>query len=286
MVNIVGNINKIDVGSSDFYEFIVKNYLYIDKSKFIEHVLQDSSRVLLFTRQRRMGKSLNIDTLKTFLDITQNSSHLFKNLYIETSSEFVKCNQYPVLYFDFKSYTIESFENRCYNVLKNVVNKLIAKNQRNFLVEEYMERVIPLDEGFASAVMENIYDIYNKKIIVIIDEYDSVLLRNYKHDDIGKLKNFISRFFSEMLKGNRFLEKGILTGVSCIANESIFSDFENAKYYDIFTSSIYGEDFSLTHEELTALCSDELMLEQAKYWYDNITVGNCKLYNIYSVMNY
>ncbi|MCL2815049.1 MAG: AAA family ATPase [Oscillospiraceae bacterium] len=97
----VGNKKRIDITSSRFSKFIENDNLYVDKTAFIEHVLQDANNVLLFTRPRRMGKSLNMDTLAVFLDCMKSTARLFSGLYIETSPEFRKINQYPVVYLDF-----------------------------------------------------------------------------------------------------------------------------------------------------------------------------------------
>ena len=106
----VGDKNNIDMSSSRFSDFIKKGNLYVDKTAFIEHVLTDRSKVLLFTRPRRMGKSLNINTLATFLDCKQDTAHLFKGLYIESSKKFCDVNKYPVVYLDFVNLNSLNFD--------------------------------------------------------------------------------------------------------------------------------------------------------------------------------
>jgi hypothetical protein len=99
----IGDKNSINITSSRFVNFINDGNLYVDKTAFIEHVLKDDSDLLLFTRPRRMGKSLNMNTLATFLDCKQDTAHLFKGLYIEKSEKFSEVNKYPVVYLDFVS---------------------------------------------------------------------------------------------------------------------------------------------------------------------------------------
>src|SRR5215469_11281212 len=99
----IGDRGKINLSSSQFRNFIERGDLYVDKTAFIEHTLQDASEVLLFTRPRRMGKSLNMNTLATFLDCKQDTAHLFKGLYIENSAEFAQLNKHPVIFISFKN---------------------------------------------------------------------------------------------------------------------------------------------------------------------------------------
>src|SRR5215469_7333243 len=114
----VGNINHIDISSSQFADFITEGNLYVDKTAFIEHVLQDYSRVLLFTRPRRMGKSLNMNTLATFLDCKQDTAHYFKGLYIENSAEFAQVNTHPVIFLSFKDLRPSNYKRRFKRALR------------------------------------------------------------------------------------------------------------------------------------------------------------------------
>jgi len=282
---LIGDRNNIDLGSSDFKRFIENNNLYIDKSIFIEHILQDSSSVLLFTRPRRMGKSLNLDMLTTFLDFHQKSKHLFKNLHIESSTFFKECNQHPVIHLDFKNYSIRDFKYTLENDLAELADSMIPDEQINIEVKLRIPSHAERGAGFIVKIMKNIYDIYGKQTYIIIDEYDKVLMDNLNHPDLEELKSYISQFLTNALKGNKYLARGILTGVSKITKESMFSGLNNIVSYDIFTPSIYDDDFSLTDADILDLVNQE-HLQDIKEWYNNMRIGNSKLYNIYSVMSY
>src|SRR5215469_16437138 len=123
----VGNINHIDISSSQFADFITEGNLYVDKTAFIEHVIQDRGKVLLFTRPRRMGKSLNMNTLATFLDSKQDTAHLFNRLYIESSPVFEQVNTRPVIYLSFKDFVAMNYRQRFKIALDEAANKYLNK---------------------------------------------------------------------------------------------------------------------------------------------------------------
>jgi hypothetical protein len=120
MKRIFGNRARIDLGSSDFRRFIENGNLYIDKTRFIEHVLQEASSVLLITRPRRSGKSMNFDTLRTFLDCRQDTRELFKGLYIENSDVFEMINKHPVVFLNLKKLTVEGYRKQFSDSLHDI----------------------------------------------------------------------------------------------------------------------------------------------------------------------
>ena len=122
----VGNRNRINVSSSQFTKFIENGNLYVDKTAFIEHVLNDGSDVLLFTRPRRMGKSLNMNTLATFLDCKADTAHLFSGLYIESGEKFYDINKYPVIYLSFRELKLNDYKKRI-NVTSSQFKNFIEK---------------------------------------------------------------------------------------------------------------------------------------------------------------
>ena len=269
----VGNRNRINVSSSQFADFIENGNLYVDKTSFIEHVLQDSSNVLLFTRPRRMGKSLNMNTLATFLDCKQNTAHLFSGLHIEGTPEFEQANKYPVIYLSFRELDIEDYKWCFKQNLEKTAHKYLKEKQ----ISPTMKRYFNDDENHAiRALMDlthDLYSIYGAKPYIIIDEYDKPLMDNIYSPKLPEFKKWITAIFGSALKDNPALGKAVLTGVARIAKESMFSNLNNLEVYDVFRRSAYDDDFSLTERELTELVPAE-KLPELREWYNNVRVGD------------
>ena len=150
----VGNKNNIDVTTSQFKGFIEEGNLYVDKTMFIEHILQDRNKVLLFTRPRRMGKSLNMNTLATFLDCKKSTAHLFSGLYIERSEKFCEVNKYPVIYLSFRDYLIDSFKKLLRRDIKKTIKKYLSPAQYGEVLTSYMNNETDYDPSILKELME------------------------------------------------------------------------------------------------------------------------------------
>ena len=281
----IGDKNRIDLSSSGFSDFIENNNLYVDKTAFIEHVLQDTSSVLLFTRPRRMGKSLNMNTLATFLDCNQKTAHLFSGLYIESSPEFGQINKYPVIYLSFKDLDPGSYKWRFKMNLMEIAERYLEKGQYIKKLLDYFSDKENHDTGALSDLTKNLCSVYGVKPYIIIDEYDKFLMDNMDNAEYGSLKKWVTGVFGAALKDNHSLGKAILTGVTRIAKENMFSGLNNLEVYDVLKPSVYDSDFSLTEAELLELIP-EGEIAGVRKWYNNMRVGKILLYNIYSVMNY
>jgi len=281
----VGDKNKINVSSSRFAEFINNNNLYVDKTAFIEHVLKDPSNVLLFTRPRRTGKSLNMNTLATFLDCKQDTAHLFKGLYIESSETFNEINKYPVIYLNFKELRVNDYKWRFKHFLLEAASRYLEEAQFIPTLTDYFNDRDNYTTGAFLDLIKNIYSVYGVKPYVLIDEYDKILMDNVYAAEYETLRRWVTDIFDSALKDNPALAQCVLTGVTRISKESMFSGFNNLAVYDIFTNKTYDRDFSLTESEAQELLTTEA-LAAVKEWYNNIRVGKTKLYNIYSVMSY
>lgn len=284
----VGNKNCINLSSSRFSDFINNGYLYIDKTKFIENILQDSSSVLLFTRPRRTGKSLNMDTLATFLDCKHDTELLFNGLYIKNSTTFSHVNKYPVIYLDFvnlDSTSLENLQKSYRGRILNLINKLIKPELLDYSLKEYTNNPNDYSASILGLLVEAVSECYNEEPFLIIDEYDKVIMDTLSHPIGSDIKNFIVTALQSALKGRTYFKKAILTGVTRTAKENLFSGLNNIVVYDIFTPSTYDADFSLIEEEVLELVSEDKITDVRK-WYNNMRVGGKLLYNIYSVMNY
>ena len=281
----IGSKGRINVSSSQFADFIEKGSLYIDKTAFIEHVLQDASSVLLFTRPRRMGKSLNMSTLATFLDCRQSTAHLFSGLYIENSPAFGEINRYPVIYLSFKDLKPDSYKWRFKMTLRRTAYEYLKKEQIDPELVDYFENKDNQNTGALLDLTKNLWSVYGVKPYIIIDEYDKLLMDNIENTEYNNLKRWVTDIFGAALKDNASLEKAVLTGVTRIAKENMFSGLNNLKVYDVLSPSLYDADFSLTESELLELIPESETAGVRK-WYNNMRVGSELLYNIYSVMSY
>jgi hypothetical protein len=236
-----------------------------------------------------MGKSLNMNTLYTFLDYTQNTKNLFDNLYISKSPAFVHVNRHPAIFLNFKDYGIEVFR-QC---LRDDIVEFIGRNLELSQYSEAISRYIEDKKDFSAIILREvskvIYNVTGKKLWILIDEYDKPIFDNIYHESLDDLKKYITAFLSAGCKSNRYLNKAVLTGVTRIARENMFSGLNNVETYDVLRASVYDNDFSLTDEELRELIQPECpedYFKTVQRWYNNMTVGDARLYNIYSVMSF
>jgi len=284
----VGDKNYIDMSSSRFSDFINKGNLYVDKTAFIEHVLENRSKVLLFTRPRRMGKSLNMNTLATFLDCKQDTAHLFKRLYIEKSDEFAKINQYPVVYLDFVNLTYSNMDDLRKSFrrqIRSIIKKFFDISKIEWDLQEYVDNPTDYSPDILGILLKAIAERYDKEPFLIIDEYDRIIMDTLNHRESDEIKGFIVGALQSALKGETHFEKAVLTGVTRTTKENLFSPLNNLEVYDILHESKYDADFSLTETELLELIPAD-QLDGVRKWYNNMRVGKELLYNVYSVMSY
>ena len=284
MRRIFGDRKRINLGSSEFRSFIENGDLYIDKTRFIEHVLGEASNMLLFTRPRRTGKSLNLDMLRTFLDCKQDTKGLFVGLYIEGSPVFRKINSRPVIYLNFKELRVDDYKQELKEALNDVAYFYLDDEQFNRRVQNLFEDNMISSRALRSLI-ENIHEAYGVKPYVIIDEYDKLLMDNLSHSEYEDIRQWLRSVFESALKDNPHLEKGIMAGVTRVSQEGLLSGLNNLDVYDVFAPSVFDGDFSLTEDEASELL-DKDQLVSAREWYNNYRVGNEKLYIMYSVLSY
>ncbi|MDR2999748.1 MAG: AAA family ATPase, partial [Fibromonadaceae bacterium] len=245
---------NIDLSSSEFASFRENNMLYVDKSMFIEHFMDNSSSVLLITRPRRMGKSLNMNMLAEFLDCKKNSGHLFKGLKIEKRKVFKESlNKYPVIYLTFKNLSSTNYKTSLYRQLAKHIEKYLLPEQYTKPVKEIIRNKKSDDEENLHLLIENLHLALGVKPIILIDEYDRLLMNSLHKPDYEKIKNYISEVFEFAFKDSSHIEKVLLTGILRISQESMFSKLNNVTVYDVFEESEFDEDFGLTQKEVKAL---------------------------------
>ena len=293
-------MKKLPIGLSDFKELIEENYYYFDKTNLIDEVIKDGSKVKLFARPRRFGKTLNMSMLKYFFDIkeAEENRKLFKDLYIEKTENFKEQGQYPVVFLslkDLKARTWEEMERGIKNLLQEVFSehKYLIKELDEFdlsILKKIINKEVEL-EGLKSSLKfltKILYEKYNKKVVVLIDEYDAPLVSAYHNKYYEKAKDFFKTFYSSVLKDNPYLQMGVMTGIIRVIKAGIFSDLNNLNTYTIL-SDFYPNCYGLTEEEVKKALVDynlEYEMGDVKDWYDGYKFGKSEVYNPWSILNF
>ena len=293
-------MKKLPIGLSDFKELIEENYYYFDKTNLIDEVIKDGSKVKLFARPRRFGKTLNMSMLKYFFDIkeAEENRKLFKDLYIEKMENFKEQGQYPVVFLslkDLKARTWEEMERGIKNLLQEVFSehKYLIKELDEFdlsILKKIINKEVEL-EGLKSSLKfltKILYEKYNKKVVVLIDEYDAPLVSAYHNKYYEKAKDFFKTFYSSVLKDNPYLQMGVMTGIIRVIKAGIFSDLNNLNTYTIL-SDFYPNCYGLTEEEVKKSLIDynlEYEMGDVKDWYDGYRFGKSEVYNPWSILNF
>ena len=293
-------MKRIGIGVSDFKHLIEEDFYYFDKTKFIDEIIKDGAQVKLFTRPRRFGKTLNMSMLKYFFDIkrAEENRKLFKGLYIEKKESFKEQGQYPVIFLslkDLKATTWEEMERKIIITLSDflseyeyLLNELTGINFENLKNIVYKKASIDDLTTALKFLTKILYEKYNKKIVVLVDEYDSPLVSAYINGYYEKAKNFFKTFYSLVLKDNNYLQMGILTGIIRVIKAGIFSDLNNLRTYTILSDD-YTDSYGLTEEEVEKSLKDygiEAEISKVKDWYDGYKFGDSEVYNPWSILNF
>ena len=293
-------MKRLAIGVSDFKHLIEEDFYYFDKTKFIEEIIKDGSQVKLFARPRRFGKTLNMSMLKYFFDIKnrEENKEIFKDLYIEKTEAFKEQGQYPVIFLslkDLKALTWEQME----KAIKSAISRLFLDHRYllndldkfdTIIFENIIMKNIDLEDlkEALKFLTEKLYEKYNKKVIVLIDEYDSPLVSAYINGYYEKAKDFFKTFYSTVLKDNAYLQMGVLTGIIRVIKAGIFSDLNNLSTYTIL-SDVYTDSYGLTEEEVEKSLKDygiEQEISNVKDWYDGYKFGDSEVYNPWSILNF
>ena len=293
-------MKRLAIGVSDFKKIIEGDFYYFDKTKFIEEIIKDGSEVKLFARPRRFGKTLNMSMLKYFFDIEnkEENKEIFKDLYIEKTEAFKEQGQYPVIFLslkDLKASTWEEMEKAIksaisglfseYKYLLNDLDKFDTLTFENILLKNTELEDLKEALKFLTRIL---YEKYNKKVVVLIDEYDSPLVSAYINGYYEKAKDFFKTFYSTVLKDNSYLQMGVLTGIIRVIKAGIFSDLNNLSTYTIL-SDVYTDSYGLTEEEVEKSLKYygiEQEISNVKDWYDGYKFGDSEVYNPWSILNF
>lgn len=299
-------LKKLPVGFENFQEIRKLDFYYVDKTKLVEQLLENWSKVNLFTRPRRFGKTLNMSMLKSFFEIGTDTA-LFDGLYISQNEELCKeyMGKYPVIFLSLKGVDGLTFEEA-----RSALCELIAGEMRRFKfllnssrldndekniyrdlisLQGEQETTLATKLKFSlKKISELLYKHYSQKTIVLIDEYDVPLDKAFQHGYYREMVALIRGLFGEALKTNDFLQFAVLTGCLRVSKESIFTGLNNFKVYSA-DDVRYDEEFGFTNEEVKKLLEDynlQKHFTEVKEWYDGYRFGNADIYCPWDVINY
>lgn len=296
----IDRMKLLPTGIENFKMMIDKSAYYVDKTNFIEDVLNE--QVVLYTRPRRFGKTLNMSMLYYFFSIKEKeNSYLFDGLNISKNKNALKYqNKYPTIFIslkEMKSLTfdaqISSFSNVIYELLdKNL--EILSSDQLSDTTKDILNKLHNRsssveDLKISLRVITNaLYAYYQQKVIVLIDEYDVPLQAAYQNNYYEEMVEFLRSVFSSALKTNDALEKGVMTGCLRISKESIFTGLNNFTAYSVL-NNISSESFGFTESEVKQLLKDYNLsekMDEVKEWYDGYQFGNNEIYNPWSTLMY
>jgi len=289
----------IPVGIENFEDIIKDNYYYVDKSMLIEDILVNRAAVTLFTRPRRFGKTLNMSMIKYFFDVRNKDENrkLFEGLKIFGSEYMKEQGKYPVIFVSLKDLRGDTWEDTFEN-LKSFISDLYAEfedmreimNKRDKIKFDkiFYEEEKGDYETSLKLLSNYIYKYYGKKVIILIDEYDAPIINAFDKGYYNEAINFFQVFYSSALKTNDSLKYGILTGITRIIKEGIFSGLNNL-YVNTILSKNYSEYFGLLESEVIKMLDYFQMkykTKEVKDWYNGYRFGDKEIYNPWSIINY
>ncbi len=292
----------IAIGRQDFERMRTRNVFYIDKTDFIREWWEAEDEVTLITRPRRFGKTLNMSMTEQFFSVDYaGRGDLFEGLSIWEEEKYRKLQgTYPVIGLSFanvKEGIYEMAKQGICRVLTDLYNKKYFLLKTGLLTEEEQEyfRSISMNmsEVTAASAVHKMSDFlsryYGKKVIILLDEYDTPLQEAYMGGYWEEMAEFIRGLFNSTFKTNPYLERAIMTGITRVSKESIFSDLNNLKVVTV-TSDKYADSFGFTEEEVFSALNEYGMSERkmaVKQWYDGFTFGKVTdIYNPWSILNY
>lgn len=291
----------LPIGVEDFKRLVDNEYYFVDKTPMIKELLENKETVNLFTRPRRFGKTLNMSMLQRFFEATEKSNaYLFDGLKIAAYPEYmVYQGQYPVISISLKSMKRASYQEAYFEYVKllsdeferhEIILQSDAVSEEDKLEFQKIKKRIAEPKEYNSAVKllsKCLQKVYQKNVIILIDEYDVPLENAYHEGFYDDMTNLIRSCFESALKTNPSLEFAVLTGCLRVSRESIFTGLNNLKTYSI-TKNKFSQYFGFTQEEMKEILQ-AFSLEQyagtIANWYDGYRFGLTEIYNPWSVLN-
>ena len=291
----------VGIGIQKFEKIVSNNYFYIDKTNFIKEWWESADDVTLIARPRRFGKTLNMSMLEVFFSNKYcNRGDLFENLNIWKDEKYRRIQgTYPVIYLSFanvKEPTYEQARGKICQLIADIYEKydylldsgVLGKNS----IDTYHRVNVSMSDNDATLAIYHLSDYlsryYGKKVIILLDEYDTPMQEAYVNGYWNEFTSFIRSLFNSTFKTNPYMERAVMTGITRVSKESIFSDLNNLEVVST-TSEKYATAFGFTESEVYA-AMDEYGLtdkESVKFWYDGFIFGQIPdIYNPWSIINY
>ena len=293
----------VAIGVQSFDKLIEENYFYIDKTSFIKEWWESGDDVTLITRPRRFGKTLNMSMLEQFFSLDYaDRGDLFEGLSIWHEEKYRELQgTYPVISLSFarvKEDNYISTREKICQIIRNIYIKYIFLKESNVLTDadrQYFDRILSVDVS-NSDITSSIYQLsdylsryYGKKVIILLDEYDTPMQEAYVNGFWDELVAFTRSLFNSTFKTNPYLARAVMTGITRVSKESIFSDLNNLNVVTT-TSDEYATAFGFTEEEVFNALDDYGYgdkKEIIKKWYDGFTFGSrTDIYNPWSILNF
>ena len=292
----------IGIGYQDFEEVRKENIFYIDKTNFIREWWKSADKVTLITRPRRFGKTLAMSTVEKFFSVQYaGREDLFEGLGIWEEEKYQRLQgTYPVISLSFANVKEKDYQTTIQRICQIIAD---LYNNCRFLLEG--ELLSPEEKKYFQTISEQMPEVvatmaihrlsrflcnyYGKKVIILLDEYDTPMQEAYVNGYWEELVSFTRSMFNAAFKTNPYLERAIMTGITRVSKESIFSDLNNLEVVTT-TSEKYSDGFGFTEEEVFAALDEYQLSErkqEVKAWYDGFTFGSRKdIYNPWSILNY
>ena len=292
----------VSIGTQDFEKMIQRNCFYVDKTGFIKEWWESEDEVTLITRPRRFGKTLNMSMLNCFFSNKYaDRGELFEKLEIWKDEKYCEIQgTYPVIFLSFagvKGNTFELSKKQIYDKIIELYesNRFLLKSDCMSDTEKaryisFLEKPLEEDVSFKLNELSNYLSrYYGKKVIILLDEYDTPMQEAYVNGYWEELVAFTRSLFNSTFKTNPYLERAIMTGITRVSKESIFSDLNNLKVITV-TNEEYSKCFGFTEKEVFDALDEQGISgekEKVKLWYDGFTFGKSKdIYNPWSIINF
>ena len=297
-------MHGIGLGESDFRALRTMKDYYIDKTMYIKDIIDNRSKVILVTRPRRFGKTLNMSMLRYYFDCSQkDNKELFEGLKImEQGEEYTsKLGYYPCIYLTLKDVNEDTYEKMILNMKTAMLN---TYKEHMYLLDS--DKIYPFEKEKINNILyfredevtlknsvkdlsEYLSRYYDKPVMLFLDEYDVPLQSEYVNGYYEKGVTFLNKFYGTTFKDNQYLQKTVLTGVSRVAKESVFSGANNFKVFTVLDDE-FSDDFGITEKEMDKIIEDFEVQdgkEEIKKWYDGYIIGHTEgIYNPWSILNY
>ena len=292
----------ISIGNQGFEDIRKENHFYVDKTEFIREWWESGDSITLITRPRRFGKTLNMDMLKCFFSNQYAERRdLFEGLTIWKAEKYRSIQgTYPVIYLSFADVKQTNYEDavkKIKRILSDLYQQYVFLLQEDCMTEmqkkQFSEVSPQMDHVTAQCALQDLahylYQFYGKKVILLLDEYDTPMQEAYVYGYWKEFTAFIRSMFNSAFKTNPYLERAVMTGITRVSKESVFSDLNNLNVVTT-TSEEYETCFGFTEQEVFAALDNFDLNEykdQVKEWYDGFVFGKRKdIYNPWSITNF